>query len=79
MTTWPPPPPSPGPPAPGPWVERWLSQPRHGVYLAASQGDQQLALDLYEWNAEISAARVMGHEVSPGPRPKYRVPAGRPP
>ena len=56
MTTSPPPPPSPGPPAPGPWVERWLSQPRHGVYLAASQGDPQLALDLYEWNAEISAA-----------------------
>jgi hypothetical protein len=41
---------------PGPWVERWLSQPRHAVYLAASQGDPQLALDLYEWNAEISAA-----------------------
>ncbi len=56
MTTSPLPPPSPGPPGPGPWVERWLSQPRHGVYLAASQGDPQLALDLYEWNAEISAA-----------------------
>jgi hypothetical protein len=40
----------------GPWVERWLSQPRHAVYLTASQGDPQLALDLYEWNAEISAA-----------------------
>ena len=60
MTTSPPPPPSPGPPAPGPWVERWLSQPRHGVYLAASQGDPQLALDLYEWNAEISATASDG-------------------
>jgi hypothetical protein len=44
MTTSPPPPPSPGPPAPGPWVERWLSQPRHAVYLTASKGDPQLAL-----------------------------------
>lgn len=37
-------------------MERWLSQPRHAVYLAASKGDPRLALDLYEWNAEISAA-----------------------
>ena len=40
----------------GPWVERWLSRPRHSVYLAASQGDPQLALEPYEWNAEFSAA-----------------------
>jgi len=55
MTTQPPPP-TPAQPAPGPWVERWLSQPRHAVYIAAASGDPRLALDLYEWNAEISSA-----------------------
>ncbi len=56
MTTSPPPPPTSGPPPPGPWVERRLSQPRHAVYLTARAGDPQLALNLYEWNAEISSA-----------------------
>ena len=41
---------------PGPWVEAWLSQPRFGVYLVAAGGDRLLALGLYEWNADISAA-----------------------
>ncbi|KPN46025.1 hypothetical protein [Mycobacterium intracellulare] len=41
---------------PGPWVERWLSRPRFGVYLAAVGDDRQLALDRYEWNAVVSAA-----------------------
>ena len=41
---------------PEPWVEAWLSTPRFGVYLTAAAGDRQLALDLYEWNATVSAA-----------------------
>ena len=41
---------------PGPWVEAWLSAPRYAVYLAAVGGDRQLGLDLYEWNAVVSAA-----------------------
>jgi hypothetical protein len=40
----------------GRWVERWLSSPRFARYLAAAGGDRQLALDLYEWNAAVSAA-----------------------
>lgn len=79
MTTSPPPPPSPRPPQAGPWVERWLSQPRHAVYLTASQGDPQLALELYEWNAEISAAllRDLAH-VEVGLRNAYdRALSGR--
>lgn len=40
----------------GPWVEQWLSQPRFAVYLNAAQHDRQRALELYEWNAEVSAA-----------------------
>ncbi len=56
MTTPPSPPSTPVPPPAEPWVERWLSQPRHAVYLAAAAGDPQPSLDLYEWNAEISSA-----------------------
>jgi hypothetical protein len=40
---------------PGPWIEAWLSPPRFGVYLAAASGDRQLALDIYERNAVVSA------------------------
>jgi len=43
-------------PPPGPWVEVWLSAPRFGVYIAAAAGDRRLALDVYEWNALVSAA-----------------------
>lgn len=46
----------PSPPPAGPWVERWLSGPRHAVYLTATAGDQDRALALYEWNAQLSAA-----------------------
>lgn len=45
-----------GPPPAGPWVRRWLGGPRHDVYLAAAGGDQDRALALYEWNAQLSAA-----------------------
>lgn len=41
---------------PGQWVEAWLSPPRFGVYLAAVGGNRRRALDLYEWNAALSAA-----------------------
>lgn len=37
MTTPPSPPSTPVPPPAEPWVERWLSQPRHAVYLAAAE------------------------------------------
>lgn len=42
--------------SPGPWVESWLSRPRFAVYLAAAGANRRLALDLYEWNATVSAA-----------------------
>lgn len=40
----------------GPWLERWLSAPRLGRYLTAANQDRTRALDLYEWNARVSAA-----------------------
>lgn len=40
----------------GLWVEGWLGQPRFARYLAAAGSDRALALALYEWNAQISAA-----------------------
>ncbi|WP_327640042.1 Abi family protein [Kribbella sp. NBC_00482] len=43
-------------PGPGGWVEAWLSAPRISVYLAAAAGDRQRALDLYEWNTQLSSA-----------------------
>lgn len=46
----------PSPPAAGPWVQRWLSIPRHAVYLEAADGDADRALALYEWNSQLSAA-----------------------
>ncbi len=52
MTT----PPRFGAPGAGPWVQRWLSPPRHAVYLAAAANDPERALALYEWNAQLSAA-----------------------
>jgi hypothetical protein len=45
-----------GQPEDGPWLERWLSTPRFGRYLAAAGGDGERALGLYDWNARISAA-----------------------
>lgn len=46
---------SPPPPA-GPWVQQWLSTPRHAVYLTAADNDADQALALYEWNSQLSAA-----------------------
>lgn len=44
------------------WVERWLSPPRLGVYLNATGGNRDAALDLYEWNARLGAA--FGHDLA---------------
>lgn len=41
---------------PGPWLERWLSVPRLQTYLDATGHDRSKALELYEWNTEMSAA-----------------------
>jgi hypothetical protein len=51
------------PPPAGPWMQRWLSPARLTKYRAAADGDLQRALELYEWNAKISAAlmRDLGH------------------
>ncbi len=46
----------PQPVAAGAWVTRWLSPARFGVYLTVAGGDQHLALELYEWNADTSSA-----------------------
>ena len=48
---------------PGRWIEDWLSTPRFGVYLAATSGDRDRALALYEWNARAAAAfhHDLGH------------------
>jgi hypothetical protein len=45
-----------GRPDDGPWVERWLSNPRLQRYLLDAGQDRRRALDLYDWNARISAA-----------------------
>jgi len=45
-------------PDPGPWVERWLSAPRFGRYLAAADGDRARALALYEWNLALGQAMM---------------------
>lgn len=44
-------------------AQRWLSPHRLGVYMAATSGDVQAALELYEWNAEVASAclRDVGH------------------
>ena len=46
----------------GPWIEEWLSIGRFSTYLAAAGGSRTRALDLYEWNAELSAAFL--HDLS---------------
>lgn len=43
-------------PADGPWVDAWLSQGRWSRYLTQTGGDRVLALELYEWNTQLSAA-----------------------
>ncbi|TCO23391.1 Abi-like protein [Kribbella steppae] len=54
---------APLPPPAGPWVQRWLSPARLAKYRTATDCDLQRALQLYEWNAKISAAlmRDLGH------------------
>lgn len=51
------------PPGDGDWIESWLSGPRLARYLGAANGDRARALQLYEWNAQLSAAfqRDLGH------------------
>ena len=51
------------PPPAGPWVEQWLSPARHAKYLAAAGGNIQRALELYDWNSQVSGAlmRDLGH------------------
>jgi hypothetical protein len=51
------------PPTAGLWVEHWLSAARLAKYVAATDGDLQQALRLYEWNSQVSAAlmRDLGH------------------
>lgn len=48
--------PQPGPPPAVPWVRAWLGGPRHDVYLAGAGGDEERALAVYEWNAQLGAA-----------------------
>lgn len=38
------------------WIEDWLSAGRFATYLQAAGGSRTRALDLYEWNARLSAA-----------------------
>lgn len=38
------------------WVEQWLSGDRFALYVRRSGGDRKRALELYEWNAKLSAA-----------------------
>lgn len=44
------------------WIEGWLSAGRFSTYLVAAGGSRQRALDLYEWNAKLSAAFL--HDLS---------------
>ncbi len=44
------------------WIEDWLSAGRFATYLTVSGGSRERALDLYEWNARLSAAFL--HDLS---------------
>lgn len=44
------------------WIEDWLSASRFATYLAAAGADRRRALELYEWNARLSAAFL--HDLS---------------
>lgn len=48
--------PAPDPNAAPAWIEKWLSTPRLARYLLETGGDQQRALNLYEWNLQLGAA-----------------------
>lgn len=53
----------PGPHLPPSDAERWLSTGRLGIYTAATGGDLDRALELYDWNARATAACLhdIGH------------------
>ncbi|MGW0020965.1 Abi family protein [Rhodococcus sp. NPDC003382] len=38
------------------WIEQWLSKDRFALYVRKAGGDRTRALELYEWNAKLSAA-----------------------
>jgi len=44
-------------------ARRWLSDPRYERYLAAANGDHDMALSLYQWNSRVAAAGLVdvGH------------------
>ena len=42
-------------PSDGPWIDPWLSTARLSRYLGAAGGDRARALELYEWNAQLSS------------------------
>ena len=44
-------------------VRSWLGEPRFARYTAAAGGDEDLALGLYQWNAQAAAAALVdvGH------------------
>ncbi|WP_207795490.1 Abi family protein [Cryobacterium zongtaii] len=46
----------------GAWIEEWLSAGRFSTYLLAAGGSRTRALELYEWNAKLSAAFL--HDLS---------------
>ena len=45
------------------WIDDWLSTPRFATYVGAAGGSRPRALELYEWNARLSAAFLhdLGH------------------
>ncbi|WP_219844323.1 MULTISPECIES: Abi family protein [unclassified Arthrobacter] len=44
------------------WIENWLSMDRFSTYLEVAGGSRTRALDLYDWNAKLSAAFL--HDLS---------------
>lgn len=44
----------------GGWIKKWLSEPQLVPYLAACNGDEKLALRLYQWNLGFSQA-ILGN------------------
>lgn len=44
------------------WIELWLSAARFSTYVKAAGGSRGRALELYQWNAKLSAAFL--HDLS---------------
>lgn len=44
------------------WIENWLSAGRFSTYLESAGGSRARAIELYEWNAKLSAAFL--HDLS---------------